>query len=511
MATVYDLFYNALAPQTSNEFPIPSGGTLVVVQVNASTDFEIELQAYNLASDSWFPVPVTDESAVLGTRIRYGGIYKCDVGQHYRIRARLISSDNVVSAKIFISDAKDGPVNASVKFPDRHLDAFGNLRIASPVTLFDSQNTSGSQPVLWENSTTAGGAVTYSNARASVSLSVSTGATDVAIRQTRQYFQYQSGKSQKILFTAVVGSAVLNVTKRLGYFDANNGLLFEQDSNGLYVVRRTCVSGLAVDTRVAQADWNIDPLNGTGISGISLDASKAQIFIIDFEWLGTGSVRFGVVVDGHIYYCHKMRHANVLSVVYMSTPNLPVRFEIRNTASSAGGTLEQICTSVMSEAGFEEERGFLFGVSNGSSGTSVGSGTRTSIVAIRPATNIYGLSNRITILPSDISVVSNQTTLVELVYNPTLSGNPVWQKTDGNSGVEYTITGSTFTGGIVAFAAFVAGAPGALGAQTIDRSVISRLPIFRDINGANPIALSLAVTPSQNATVEGAINWRELY
>jgi hypothetical protein len=506
MAMVQTLFTNVGYALTSSEVTV-GNDSLVVFHATCASAFEVEIQAYNIASASWQTLELTTEAEVSVSRIFSSGVYSGQVYGYPKIRANLISASGIVTLSCFTVPSYSTN-RTVVNFDRSHLDAFSRLRTSSPVALFDSQNTSGSQPLLWENSLTGDATATYSNNRASVSLATGTASGDIAIRQTRQYFRYQSGKSQNILMTGVVGSAVSNTTKRWGHFDANNGLFFEQDGDGLYIVRRSFVTGLAVDTRVEQANWNIDRLDGSGASGITLDITKSQIFTIDFEWLGTGSVRFGVFIDGTPYFCHQIRNANIIDSVYMSSPNLPVRFEIRNSDTSVGGTLEQICTAVMSEAGFEEDRGFLFSASTPIAGISASSGSRTSIVAIRPATNIYGNTNRITIVPESMSAVSSQTSLIELVYNPTLGGSPSWQKVDGHSGAEVSTTGVTITGGTVILSEHIGASQGNSRA-TITKSVISRLPIVRDINNANPIVLALVVTPAAGATINGAINWRE--
>jgi hypothetical protein len=55
------------------------------------------------------------------------------------------------------------------------------------------------------------------------------------------------------------------------------------------------------ETVVPQTNWNIDKLDGTGISGITLDISKAQILWMDIEWLGLGTVRIGFVINGNLF------------------------------------------------------------------------------------------------------------------------------------------------------------------------------------------------------------------
>ena len=165
---------------------------------------------------------------------------------------------------------------------------------------------------------------------------------------------YQPGKVQEIVVTFNLISQDSGVTKRVGYFDANNGIYLEDDGSDYYIVRRTSTSGSAVNTRVAQADWNIDSFDGTGPSGVTIDFTKTQILFIDMEWLGVGRVRVGFVVDGIIYYAHEFLNANNLTLVYMSTPNLPIRWEISNDGSGAASSMDCICCTAISEGGKQD-------------------------------------------------------------------------------------------------------------------------------------------------------------
>lgn len=161
---------------------------------------------------------------------------------------------------------------------------------------------------------------------------MSVGATTAGVRarQTRMRFNYQPGKGQEVILTGVFGAGQAGITKRIGYFDTNNGLFFQLSGTTLSVVRRTSTSGSPVDNVVTQANWNIDKLDGTGASGVTLDLTKTQIMIIEFEWLGVGRVRYGFDIDGKIIFVHQLFNANNLTEVYISTPNLPVKYEIAN-------------------------------------------------------------------------------------------------------------------------------------------------------------------------------------
>jgi hypothetical protein len=170
---------------------------------------------------------------------------------------------------------------------------------------------------------------------------------------------YQPGKSMLILTTFCMNAAKANLRQRIGYFDDNNGIFLEKNgtSNPSFTIR-TNTSGTPVDTNTAsQSSWNGDKLDGTGPSGLTLDLTTVQIFWTDLEWLGVGNVRCGFVINGQLIVCHTFQCANQAgkTKVYMETAILPVRYEIENTDTTAtSSTLKQICSTVISEGGYQQ-------------------------------------------------------------------------------------------------------------------------------------------------------------
>jgi len=112
--------------------------------------------------------------------------------------------------------------------------------------------------------------------------------------------------------TFVMNPAKSGLVQRVGYFSTENGYYIQLGSNtspttlysNIYVVERSNSLGTVSETVVAQPDWNVDRLDGTGPSGKSIDITKSHIFYSDTEWLGVGSVRVGVVIDGTFINCH---------------------------------------------------------------------------------------------------------------------------------------------------------------------------------------------------------------
>lgn len=229
-------------------------------------------------------------------------------------------------------------------------DAFGRLRVSNPYTLFDSQNRFAADN-QFSQSLTGTGSATYLPNESSVSLQV-TANGDEAIRQSLRCMPYQPGKGLLVMCTFVMPSAT-GVTSRVGYFNASNGVFFQQVGGTKSFVLRTNTSGTPSDVRtIDQSEWNGDKLDGTGASGVTLNTNNAQILWMDFEWLGVGSVRCGFIINGEYIVCHTFNNANDLNKVYMTTAILPVRYQITRTSGTGAATLTQICSTVISEGGY---------------------------------------------------------------------------------------------------------------------------------------------------------------
>lgn len=391
------------------------------------------------------------------------------------------------------------------------VDAFARWRVSQPQTLFDSINQYDRGTLFWSESTSGAGSFLFNSSDSSVDLSVAGAGT--AIRQTYEYFRYEPGKSQLIVMTGTFGPAVANVTKRIGYFDINNGPFFEQTSTGVAVVLRSYVTGVSSDAvRISQANWNVDKLDGNGPSGVLFDPAKANIFWMDIEWLGVGRVRYGIWgPDGFPILCHEIQNANFRPSTYMTTASLPMRYEIVSTGGVS--SLKQICCTVQSEGGTgiaARPRYFAAGYT-----TQIGVTTRQAVLSLRPKLTFNGITNRIKVIPSDFSMlVTTNDCLWELVYNPTFTGVPTWSNANLlNSSVEYSVhsvagTGAV-TGGITVASGFGGSAQGSF-AREIGNLIDFKYPITLDINGANPIAFSLVCTSLNNTSnVKATLNWAE--
>jgi hypothetical protein len=393
------------------------------------------------------------------------------------------------------------------------IDAFGRLRMSDPYTIFDSKQLYDAAPLFFDDQETSGGGTgsAHSTAEAATTISVGNTTAGTRVRQTFMRFNYQPGKSQLVFVTFSEFDTATGITKRVGYFDANNGLFFESEAGTVNVVRRTSVSGSPVDNEVAQASWNIDVMDGSGPSGVTLDFTKTQIGIIDFEWLGVGRARMGFVVDGKIYYVHEFLNANNLTTVYMSTPNLPVRYEIVNDGTGAADDFVHICCSVLSEGGLEDNGVVRYASTANTQVDAAVVGTLYAVKGIRLKST--HLAATVKILTASVQVQSASDDLEWiLMFDPTIAGSPTWNN-ETNSAVQ-TFTGATantITNGYAITGGYVA--TGASNSASGDASsdIRNALLLGSTIAGT-PQTIVLCAKPltNVNTLVEGSLSWREI-
>ena len=389
-----------------------------------------------------------------------------------------------------------------------NVDAFGRLRVSNPLTIFDSKSIM-SQNSLFNATTASGGSVTYTANKSTVNLNVTEAASSKTVRQSNRVMSYQPGKSLLIFNTFVMNTLTANLKQKVGLFDTNNGIFFTADGTTLKIVRRTYTSGAAVDTEISQSSWNGDTLNGTGASGFTLNAATSNILFIDIEWLGVGSVRVGFVINGQLITAHTFYNANSLTTVYMQTANLPIRYEIERAGTLTAGTytLQQICSSCISEGGYSPQ-----GLEE-----MIGTGTVSAGVNLTTANTYYNIATiRIkasrpyaVIVPAGVDVlnISNGDFEWGLFINATLASS--FSYTSFSDNVEYDLQTTAFsTAGTRVAGGYLGGktAPFTLGGDFI--AFANQLG--QTIGGVSD-TLTLGVRPgTANGDVSGLLKWYDL-
>jgi hypothetical protein len=403
-----------------------------------------------------------------------------------------------------------GPANPS----GMSVDAFGRSRVSQPLTLFDSSHRYKDNG-LWATSNSAGTTYNFNANAGLMELNLPTTSGAEIIRETTKVFSYQPGKSLQILNTVVMEPPKANLRQRVGYFGNNNGIYLEANGTNIAFVERSFSNGTVVETRAEQANWNIDTLLGavpTSPSQATLDMSKAQIVFHDIEWLGLGSVRCGFVIDGKLIHCHSFHHANYITSTYMTTASLPVRYEIRNTGTTANSSLmKQVCTSVMSEGGYE-----LRGVQQ-AVGTPVGAGYLCSVAnTMYPIVSIRLKSTALDaiVIPTAVSLLGRGNGVDfkwSIIAGGTVTNTAAWTDAGSNSAVEYTLSANAITGGRVCATGYFNSSTQSSPTIDILKQALFQFQLERNGLTGTPEPFTVAVqSGSATSNCYASLDWEEI-
>jgi hypothetical protein len=419
---------------------------------------------------------------------------------HYEMLKKLKDIDNNTSGDI------------NVSFDGAASDAFGRLRVSSPLTLFDSSHRYADND-LFNEDITGTASSTFNADQGLVDLDVGTASGDKIIRESNKVFAYQPGKSLLIMNTFVMDTAKTNLRQRVGYFGSENGFYIEQDDTTVNLVKRSKITGSVVNTEIAQSSWNGDKLDGTGASGYTLDLTKSQILWMDMEWLGVGNVRIGFIINGTFIVCHTFQCANILDSTYITTASLPIRYEITNTGTVASTSqLKQICSTVISEGGYElRGRQQAIGTVITSPYTLTTAGTYYPLASIRlkaARLDAIAILTALSILGTGNGIFYNW----QLVAGGSITGG-TWVSAGANSSVEYNITGTAHTIGTgrILASGFIASNNQSSASVDILKEALFKFQLERNTFTSTPEVLTIRIssdTDTQDAFA--SMDWEEI-
>jgi hypothetical protein len=153
--------------------------------------------------------------------------------------------------------------------------------------------------------------------------------------------QAVTGTSCRFTQQLKVGDNVVirGMTYKVGSITDDNTLTINPEYRGVNNSSGIKMAAV-IDYRVPQSEFNIDKVDGTGISGYNLNLNKMQMLGISFSWYGAGFIDFMCRgPDGNMILVHRMKQNNVNDEAYMRTGNTAVRYQTIN--ESAVGRLNE--------------------------------------------------------------------------------------------------------------------------------------------------------------------------
>jgi hypothetical protein len=428
-------------------------------------------------------------------------------------------SVNVLNANVIVSNTNPLPVTAIAYIYnsggnlDTTKDAFGKARVVEPHTLFDSNFIYSDNSRDWNSNTVNSGSAAFVANQSHIAMTVNGTSGSKVIRETKKAFKYQPGKS--LLTMSSFEMAPINayganteLCQRVGYFDANNGTYLEANGNTLILVMRSNKNNTVEEIRVPQSLWNIDKLDSTGRSNLTINVANSQIFWTDTEWLGVGSVRAGFVIDGQFIISHIFHHANRGTGVYMKSATLPLRLEIENLSTTGvSATLKHICNSVISEGGFSPSAASR-AVATALTGVNLSQTSFTPLIAIRLKA---GFENAV-VLPSLVTAWGLQNTpfIYRLSMNEVVA-NGSWVSAGSESAVEYNITATDMSGGDTLMQGLFGG--GTIGSHlTLNlKEQDNSYQLRRRLDGTRETMVISVLATTNNDDCVATLTWQEFF
>ena len=255
----------------------------------------------------------------------------------------------------------------------------------------------------------------------------------------------------------------------------------------------------------------------------------AQHLVIEYQWLGVGTIRFGFETGAvGIVWAHEISSVNLLSVAWSRTGTLPVRAEIYNTGVTAqSGKLTLINCVVLHEGDVSDFRGWkYFGGNSGATGKLGGTAAALYPILSLRAASTNDMTKRVRVIPTSVTitvaVVSTGATSLQvaLLMLPTPNTGATFATTPAGSlvTIDTVATAATAVTGTAIWNTII---PNVVGTYTFDLKTMNDNANVIGYNAAGTVAitgpsvLTLAVgtltgTATVGATIAAAINWKEI-
>jgi hypothetical protein len=433
-----------------------------------------------------------------------------------------------------------GVATTTYNHDDFTLDSFERVRVSDARIAFEQTFgtvLTSTLTQLWESTATASGTQALTTNLYGLELNTLTTATSGYWIQSYNHIRYAPGISTLFRVTFNFNELITNVRQRVGMFTdqwiypstVGDGFYIEADGASVSLVRRYMTAGVAgAEERILQNDWNKDKMDGTGASGITLDWAKAQHLVVEYQWLGVGTIRYGFETgDNGMVWAHEISSVNGLSTSWSRTGTLPVRAEIVSNGVLAQPGKLTLINCVVIQEGDVSIRGWRnFGGTSGAT-LKVGGVTANTyypILSLRAAST-NDLTKRARIIPTSVSITvavaaTTATALtVALLMLPTPNTGATFAATVAGSvtTVDQAATASTAITGTTIWTAII---PNVIGVYTFDLSMLADNSNVIGYNAAGTVAitgssvLALAAGPLQTAgagaLLAASINWKEL-
>jgi hypothetical protein len=418
-------------------------------------------------------------------------------------------NDGTYRLRVVSVGTKSVQTKIIVESSDMPLTGFGDLRTAELTPQFQGsfEYTVDNTQIIEQQ---VANSATITQADAMAVLTTDSQADSTARMRSYRHARYRSGLGGLVRFTALFNTPIAGTEQYVGIMDETGSS--EAFLNGLAVGYDGTTFGFhrwANDALVTveQSQWD-DPLDGTGASGMVLDQTKLNVFAIQYKYLGAGSIKLFLEDEetGLLIKVHELHFVNQTVVPHSYNPNYHFTMWVNN-----GSSAEVMNIKSASFAYFIEGKTRFFEIHQplfDSGKVEVASVTaEVPLFTIRNKTTYAGKPNFIDVVLQKFSAAgeassANNLAEVRIVINANLTGSPSFSDINAtDSVVEIDTSASGITGGRQIFGVPLAG---------------KNDKVLEQLNGLDILlqsgeTLTVLASSANNATINAALLWRELF
>lgn len=380
------------------------------------------------------------------------------------------------------------------------------LRTSELYSQLDLKQIHDNLPLFYDVVTGGAGTNTHS-ATDAWSTMQTTNPGDYVIAQTKQRGNYQSGKPLEVLKTFCKFTTVADQEIRVGYFSSSTVAPYDTTYDGFFLSSIDGVVSVEVwktgvqTSIVNQSAWN-DPLDGTGESGKTVDWDKIQFSKDSFLWLGVDGITFFLKIEGALIPFHTLQYENVADAVYMSSPNQPLRFEVRQIGATPI-EFKYICSAIGSDGSIN-----ITGKDGGAddNGIHLDANNRFQwYYAIGFRLQAAKIDTLVDIISGSLLSITNDAFLYRILLNPTYDGTVTY-----NDITDYAVSyGLGQTGNTIITNGHILQSGNGAQNASVDFNVDNALRLGAKIDGTLDEIVVVVKPLSVNLDIHRALNFRE--
>lgn len=329
--------------------------------------------------------------------------------------------------------------------------AFGDLVTGEKIDSFDMMFQY-NIPTDLCSSTTSGTGSIASTPPFAVLTSSSDGTGTAQVESTKR-LRYVPAHEGYLFFTAIYTTGIANTSQYVGLIDDNDGWAIGYNGTAFSVFWKrngSDVSGYPL----ASTSFNLDALDGTGPSKITLDPTKLNVYRISFGWLGAAPIVFEVLRNDGVWFpFHIIKYCNTEADTSTRSSVLPVR-AYASASGAAGNVILKTPSWSCGVIGknYTKSRSYQFYPG----GQSLASGSNKYAFTLKSNANYpigSAITNKLDVHLHYIGVANRSNTDVtfKLIKNATLTGTSYIDIDSTNSCMQYSTAGSYTSGGTVVF------------------------------------------------------------